>query len=622
MRKFQYIIVLLVLSACGSCRHSQTETPEPPGELASPTGLNLDGAAAQDALAFRWDAVEGAESYAWRFLKGNALQESGSCTETRASFTGLEAGMTYKFDVKALAADRESAWSSRFEAKTLEPGEKPAEPLVFPEPLSGDLYGHFKMPAAEEDGVPRAFPGAEGGGMYTTGGRGGKVYHVTTLDDDTSGNITGSLRWALKQKGTRTIVFDVAGTIALKTTLSVKEGNVTIAGQTAPGAGICLKDYSFRIDASNVIVRYIRCRLGDEKKSEDDAMSASHNDSQPCSDIIIDHCSISWSSDECGSFYGNENFTLQYCILSESLRTSIHEKGTHGYGGLWGGNNASFHHNLLAHHDSRNPRFDHDYLCTARGPVHFINNVVYNWGGNSGYGGESRAGAQPRRINMVANWYRPGPASSNRARIVNPTTKCSNCESASPTSVIPGLFYVTGNFMHGSEAVTSDNWQGVEPDDRSLKGKVRSDVFMGSHTGTVHSAGDAMESVLSYAGASLSRDKVDTRIAGEVKNGTTTYTGSIGKTKGLIDSQSDAGGWPYLSASAEQQTIASTDSDADGIPDWYEVLFGLDREDASDAVAVSLDRNGRYTNLEMYLHYLVRDITEGENRNGEYKTLK
>lgn len=622
MRKFQYMMVLLALAACGSCRHSQTEQPEPARELAVPSGLALDGAAAEDALSFRWDAVEGADSYAWRFLKGNALQESGSCTETKASFTGLEAGTTYKFDVKAVSGDLESAWSSRFEAKTLESGEEPAVPIEYPTPLSGDIYGYFKIPAAEEDGTARAFPGAEGGGMYATGGRGGKVYHVTTLDDDTAGNITGSLRWALKQKGARTIVFDVAGTIALKATLSVKEGNVTIAGQTAPGDGICLKDYALRIDASNVIVRYIRCRLGDETKNEDDAMSASHNDGQKCSNIIIDHCSISWSNDECGSFYGNENFTLQYCILSESLRMSIHDKGTHGYGGLWGGNNASFHHNLLAHHDSRNPRFDHDYLCTARGPVHFINNVIYNWGGNSGYGGESFAGVQPRQINMVANWYRPGPASSNRARIVNPTTKCSNCESASPTSVTPGLFYVTGNFMYGSDAVTADNWQGVEPDDKSIKDKVRATAFMGSHTGTVHSADAAMESVLAYAGASLVRDKVDTRIAGEVRNGTTTYTGSKGKTKGLIDTQTDAGGWPWLDASAGQKAIASTDSDSDGIPDWYEVLFGLNRENASDAGAMSLDRNGRYTNLEMYLHYLVRDITEGENSKGEYKTLK
>lgn len=624
MKRNEILLAFAVMCAFVSCG-GNGNSDEPVSKVpAVPSGITLHSKT-ETSLSFQWDAVSDATGYEWKLLQGSETIKEGNSVNRNAVIYGLTKNTTYKFAVRSVAGDQHSEYSSFLEATT----EGQEEPPVPPQPpVSKIEYSEFKIPACEEDGVPRAFPGAEGGGAFVTGGRGGKVIHVTNLND--SGG--GSLRAALNTKGPRTIVFDVAGIIELKSTLKIESGygDVTIAGQTAPGKGICLKNYTFRINASNVIIRFIHCRMGDECKTEDDAMNlyTSGNDIQ---DVIIDHCSLSWSTDECGSFYGMTNFSLQWCILSEGLRNSIHGKGKHGYGGIWGGANATYHHNILAHHDSRNPRFDHDYVSTLKGPVDFVNNVIYNWGDNSSYGGESANETNTyKQYNIVGNYYKPGPATaSSKHRFIDPWTKdCSNCTKATGCStIVPGHFYMTGNVMAGNDEAdagkTSDNWTGTTADSDVI-GKIKSaSPFYWSGKAavmTIHTADDAFRKTLDHAGASLDRDDVDVRIARETRNGTYTHKGSNGSTNGFIDSQSDAGGWPSYSATS-QQLERVADSDKDGIPDYYEELFGLDKDRASDADAKSLDTKGRYTNLEMYLHYLVRDIISAQNEGGSYKKL-
>lgn len=465
-------------------------------------------------------------------------------------------------------------------------------------------------PVPDRDTVP-AFPGADGAGKYVVGGAGGDVYTVSSLADDGS---EGTLRWAVAKKGPRTVVFAVSGIIELTSILNISKGNLTIAGQTAPGDGICLKNYPVRINADQVIIRYMRFRLGDEKAVVDDAIR-----SRDQKNIIVDHCSMSWSTDECSSFYNIENLTLQWCIISESLANSVHFKGAHGYGGIWGGEPATFHHNLIAHHSSRNPR-----LCGSRytgnpepEKVDIRNNVFYNWGPiNSGYAGEGGS------YNFVNNYYKPGPSTSKKKILIYRIFEIwSDDGSNSNTKGVHGKFYVEGNYFDGSssavssndeflkliEKVNKDNWFGMvlnTENNNFTQEDCKSDTEFDIAGCFTQTAREAYYSVLEKSGASLKRDAIDERIINEVKKGTYTYTGSNGGTNGIIDSQKDVGGWPVYKSS-----VAPVDSDGDGIPDPWEIANGLDSKNKLDGNVYTL--NPSYTNLEVYLY----KILEVNNKN-------
>lgn len=450
-----------------------------------------------------------------------------------------------------------------------------------------------------------AFPGAEGDGMYTTGGRGGRILYITKLTDD---GTTGTLRWAINQSGARIIMFKVAGIIPLTSELRIKNSNLTIAGQSAPGDGICLKNYPVVVQASNVIIRFMRFRMGDEA-AEADKLAGNTSYSwdgadaiwgRDVSNIMLDHCSMSWNIDECASFYDNKNFTMQWCILGESMRNSVHSKGAHGYGGIWGGEPATFHHNLLAFHDSRNPRFCGSRYTNspATEKVNFTNNVIYNWGSNSGYGGEGGY------YNMMNNYYRSGIARSSGStsyRIFNPNAD--DGKNSQPAGIW-GHFYLIGNQMINTTSVTSNNWLGFQPSG-TYSDTIKSTVpFNLPPYLRLQRADSAYLSVTGFAGASLKRDSVDKRIVKNVLNGTITVTiGSNGSTGGFIDSQKDVGGWPEYTY---DPATVPTDTDADGMPDDWETVKGLNPNDASDGSTKTLD--GQYTNVEIYLNELAAPV--------------
>ncbi|MEJ2701977.1 MAG: hypothetical protein P8Z79_05995 [Sedimentisphaerales bacterium] len=434
-----------------------------------------------------------------------------------------------------------------------------------------------------------AFPGAEGYGKYTVGGRGGKVFEVTNLND--SGE--GSLRAAVEAEGPRTVVFRVSGTIDLKSNLTIRNPYITMAGQTAPGDGICIKRYPLLIGADEVIIRYIRVRLGDESGVDADAVSSRYN-----KNLIVDHVSASWSVDETMSIYHNENVTVQWCLIAESLYQSNHVKGHHGFGGIWGSNYSTYHHNLLAHHSSRNPRF-----ASGCGNTDYRNNVLYNWGYQSCYGGEKQQKGIPRfnfsRINMVANYYKPGPATRSgdvSRRIARPSTRNGAADY--------GQWYVADNVVEGNAAVSANNWDGGVQSGDSVS-EFRMDEPWPSMPIGQQRAEEAYQAVLENAGATLpKRDPVDARIIDEVRNGYATYEGPTykennemqdkSKESGIIDSQSDVGGWPKLKSSP-----APTDSDHDGMPDDWETKNGLNPNNAANRNKVAADG---YTMLEEYIN--------------------
>jgi pectate lyase len=440
-----------------------------------------------------------------------------------------------------------------------------------------------------------AFPGAGGFGKYTTGGRGGKVFIVSNLND----NGSGSFREAAEAKGKRIIVFAVSGTIHLESKLSIK-AEVTIAGQSAPGDGICLADNSVVLGGDNIIVRYLRFRLGDKYQKggmvdgngADDAFGGSRR-----KNIIIDHCSMSWSTDEVFSVYAGDSTTLQWNLISEPLNYSYHfETGDkdyehHGFGGIWGGRHLSAHHNLFAHCNNRNPRFD-GIRNAEEENVDYRNNVIYNWGSNNIYAGEGG------NYNIVNNYFKYGPSTIKnvRYRIANPGRR-------PEAPAIPfGKWYVNGNYVDEAAAVTNDNLLGVHMGnggtEEDKKNTVAENPIPAVAIPEQH-ASDAYEAVLKYAGASYKRDTLDERIIKDVKN----------RTGRFIDVQ---GGYPHGTAytltvnswPALQSLPAQADNDKDGIPDDWELKNGLNPSDPKDAAAISLHKF--YTNIEIYINALVK----------------
>jgi pectate lyase len=443
------------------------------------------------------------------------------------------------------------------------------------------------LPAQPPEAIS-AFPGAEGGGMFTPGGRGGKVCEVTTLDDDGP----GSLRAAVNAEGPRTVVFRVAGLIALKSPLRITHPFITIAGQTAPGDGVCVRAATTEINTHDVVIRYLRFRRGD-MKSRDDSLGGN-----PVGNIMVDHVSASWGLDENLSLYRHmekdpvggpdkklpvENLTIQWCISSEAL-----DKNNHAFGGTWGGANSSFHHNLFACNTGRNPSIG------MTGLFDFRNNVLFNWRHRTIDGGDGAS-----RINVVANYLKPGPATKSeelRHRIVKVDRRFHD-----PNNNGVGRWFVAGNFLVGDRRITTDNWAGGVQYAREqvVKGEklpaptereARAAAPFPAPPITQHTAEEAYELVLAHAGATLPvRDAVDARVIEIVRTGKPTYQ------DGIIVHQDNVGGWPeYEGGPAEQ------DSDHDGMPDWWEVKYGLNPRDPSDA-AQDKDGDG-YTNLEEYLN--------------------
>lgn len=517
-----------------------------------------------------------------------------------------------------------------------------------------------------------AFPGAEGHGRYVTGGRGGKVVHVTNLND--SG--TGSFREAVKS-GNRIIIFDVAGVIALKSDLKIAD-NITILGQTAPSPGITLRYYTVQ-PGSNNIIRFLRIRRGQEKNINDGADATWQRNK---TGIIFDHCSFSWSIDEVASFYDNNNFTMQWCTVAESLTNPGHSKGAHGYGGIWGGKLASFHHNFVGHLMNRGPRFngarygwtgytsnkDYDtykWKNTVQAEnVDFRNCVMYNAQGTC-YGGPG--GGQ---INIVNNYYKAGPShslngttqnglkvdvstgkergSQDRITLVTLSTSNNSDKNHPEFYDMTSRYFINGNTTETTKGSVTQNkdWKGISydkgipsqngeyysPDAKNFYGdavahttisgkscvKIKMDTPAPTGDVTTHSAAEAFSKVLAYSGASLYRDEIDARYMEEAKTGTAKYKGSITKSPGIIDKVSDVNGYTEANFGTASRP-ADFDTDKDGIPDAWETANGLNPNDATDALTYSLDSKSYYTNLEVYANSLVENIMKQGNADAESK---
>lgn len=430
-----------------------------------------------------------------------------------------------------------------------------------------------------------AFPGAEGYGRFAIGGRGGRVIKVTNLND--SG--LGSLRAAVEAKGPRIVLFDVSGRIVLQNRLGVRPPYLTLAGQTAPGKGICISNYNLGLSGTHdAILRFLRVRPGDTAGVTLDGMGMAGSDHS-----IIDHCSISWSHDEAFSSRGAKNITLQRTLISEALNVAGHssyEKGKqHGYAASIGGDVGSFHHNLLAHCAGRNWSLAGgvDKAGVHAGQLDLRNNVVYNWGHRTTDGGA-------RQVNFVNNYYLPGP-SSHVFHVIKPQHEL-------PFG--PQEYFVMGNVMEGHyEAEQRYAGVAVSPQ-KPMEEYIVEEPFFESYV-TTTSARDAFDDVLSDVGCNRPvLDEHDKRVIEETRTGTTTYEGSVTHFPGLPDSQKDVGGWDDY---PEKHRSADWDSDGDGLPNWWEQRHGLNPNSAqNDFSDTHADNQGDgYTNIEEYLHWMA-----------------
>ncbi|MDR3219325.1 MAG: polysaccharide lyase [Dysgonamonadaceae bacterium] len=455
--------------------------------------------------------------------------------------------------------------------KQTEPGQIPPHPPRLPE------------------GAIPAFPGAWGAGMFTTGGRGGAVIAVTNLND----NGPGSLRAALEKEGPRIVVFRIAGTIKVDKDLNINHPDITIAGQSAPGDGICIAG-TLNINTHNVIIRHLRVRRGVPAGGQGDDNIGGN----PSRNIIVDHCSTAWGMDENISLYRHmrpsldgsgqikdavENVTIQWTISSEALDA----KG-HAFGGTWGGKPSTFHHNLFACNTARNPSIG------MSGAFDFRNNVIFNWRHRTMDGGDETS-----LVNVINNYYKPGPATNENMRAVfarieqrsmySPGSAWAEGDWYPKAQNRPGKWYVAGNTMYNNEAVTNNNWAGMRGPEELARVNT---PFEGWPVAPHQTAEAAYESVLAKVGATLpKRDAVDTRVTTMVR------TGKPMTETGIIKDISEVGGYPALTFNPTQVPV---DSDGDGMSDEWEIKYNLDPKNPADG-ALDSDSDG-YTNIEEYLN--------------------
>ncbi|HEY6505375.1 MAG TPA: polysaccharide lyase [Chitinophagaceae bacterium] len=500
--------------------------------------------------------------------------------------------------LKAARRHSDSAWNIAY-------------PIIQEEAKRGKPFIDFAnrptdLPQAE---IP-AFPGAEGGGKFSFGGRGGKILVVTNLNDDGP----GSFRWACEQGGARTIVFNVAGIIRLKSPLIIRAPYITIAGQTAPGDGVCVAGESVWINTHDVIIRFMRFRRGETWVGRrDDAIGGN-----PVGNIMIDHVSASWGLDENMSMYrhmyndstgkpqeeklGTVNITIQNSIFAEALDT-----WNHSFGSTLGGENCSFMRNLWANNTGRNPSIG------WHGVFNFVNNVVFNWVHRSIDGGDYRA-----QYNIINNYFKPGPATPKNNNVGHRILKPESGRSKIKNHTY-GRAYVNGNIMEGFPEVTKDNWNGgVQVEEMPNAGKHTDNIKWNKPLPmpalSIMPAELAKDYVLENAGATLpKRDAVDKRITEQVRTGKIVVSPDIvppttqfkhrrapldSYKQGIITDVSQVGGYP------EYKGTPYKDSDSDGMPDDWEKKNGLNPANAADAAQAAKSKSG-YTNIEEYLNSVV-----------------